>query len=153
MKKLVSIFILTAILLFMAVSTYSQSYEIKIKFKNLKNDTVILGHHFIDQYHTDDTIVTDRNGRGTFSGKTTLPGGMFFLVFPGGQFLDFMLDSDQHFSLEGDTANLTGSIKVEGSVENTVFMTYQNFLSNLSKKRKSIREVGKRDTLKLFSCC
>lgn len=139
MKKFGLIFI--AILTFAEV--FAQKHEIKIQFKNLSNDTVILGHYFAARLIPDDTVVTNKKGRATFKGEK-YPGGMYFMFFSNRDRFDFLLDNDQKFSISGDTANLLESIKYKGCSENIVFVNYQKFLSKSGEKTKKLRDDRKK---------
>ncbi len=144
-KLLLSIFF--ACLVF---NTFSQGYEIKIKIKNLKNDTVMLGHHFNAQLIPDDTL-TLKNGEGIFRGKKDLPGGMYFIFMPNHNYFDILIDKKQKFSIEADTANFLSTTKFKDSPENTVFLNYQIFLNDKSKiadelkkeREKNVSDAGK----------
>ncbi len=60
MKKQISLIIL--IIFGYSINTYSQGYEIKVKIKHLKNDTVVLGHYFTKQSMLipNDTVVLNK---------------------------------------------------------------------------------------------
>ncbi len=123
---------------------YSQdSYKINIEFKNLKNDTVLLGHYLANLNIPDDTVVTNGKGQATFKGNKKLPGGMFFLYFPGKKKLDFILDKDQEFIIEGDTSDLIRSVKTTGSAENKIFFEYQKFRTKIIKESEKLQTEKK----------
>jgi thiol-disulfide isomerase/thioredoxin len=74
-----------------------------------------------------DSVVPGADGRIVLQQDTALPGGLYFLSLPPlagagqpGQMLQFLLDSDQTFSLKTEWTNLIGSAKVEGSPDNVL---------------------------------
>lgn len=67
-----------------------------------------------------DSLVPGADGRIVLQQDTALPGGLYFLSLPNGQALQFLLDTDQTFSLKTDWANLVGAAQVEGSPDNTL---------------------------------
>src|SRR6185503_3690432 len=79
-------------------------YQIKVKINNLKNDTLFLAYHFGDKQYMKDTITLDDKGMGVFSGKETLPGGFYLIVYPKRSYFEFIVtDAEQNFSIENDT--------------------------------------------------
>jgi thiol-disulfide isomerase/thioredoxin len=135
MKKLLfSLFLSVAV-----ISGFAQGYQIKIKIKNLKNDTILLGRHFNSQLIPDDTVKL-KNGEGTFSKKKELPGGMYFIFLPRKTYFDILIDKNQKFSLESDTSNFLETLKFKDSPENVIFVTYQKFLSEQGKKADELKK-------------
>lgn len=133
--------LLAAILIFTSYFTYGQGYEIKIKFPQIKNDTVILGHRFSAKLIPDDTIVTNNKGEGVFKGKKMKPSGMFFVFFKGGKYFDILLDKDQEFEIIGtDTTDFIGKITFNGSKENEVFINYQVQMNKFHRETQKLKE-------------
>jgi len=128
------IFISIALILSSLLSS-SQGTKIEVKIKNLKNQQVILGHHFSSQLIPDDTITLNNRGVGTFIKEEAHPGGMYFLFLPNKNLFDFILDKDQDFTIIADTFNFTENVRYIGSDENIVFSNYQKERANVVKKQ------------------
>lgn len=121
-----------------------QGYEIKVKIKGAENDTLLLGHHFANtQLIPDDTLVTNSKGEGVFTGKDKLPGGMYFIFLPTKTYFDFLIDKDQHFYLENDTADLLANLVVKDNLLNTEFAKYQQLMSSKNKEARALVEARK----------
>ena len=121
----------------------AQGYDIKVKIPELKDSMIILGHHFAESLYPDDTIKLDKNGSGVFKGKKTFPGGMYFIFLPNKKFFDFLLDKDQAFSIETDTADFLKYTKFTGSTDNQLFYEYQNLINSKREEANKLFEQKK----------
>jgi len=140
MKKL--LFSLSLIAAF--ALTNAQGYEITVKMKNYASDTLIIGHHFAEsQLIPDDTVVTDKAGIGVFKSKTALPGGMYFLFFSSKQKVDFLLDKNQKFTIEGDAKDIYKTIKFKGDLEYAAFAEYQILRGDVWQKSTDFNKERK----------
>ncbi|MBO0934584.1 TlpA family protein disulfide reductase [Fibrella aquatilis] len=105
-------------------------HRIAGRVKGLADTTVILAHYQYDATHyvPKDTARVDAAGNFVFQGKKPLPGGLYLVVMPKGQFFDLMV-VEQQFSFETDTADSgRKNMKVTGSPENIAFYEYQHRL-------------------------
>ena len=149
MKKFVLIILISVC----SISIFGQGFEIKIKIPALKDSTVLLAHHFAREnlLIPDDTIRLDKKGLGTFHGKKPLPGGMYLLFLPSKKYIDFLIDKNQHFSIESDTTDFLKTTKFLKSPENQIFYEYQNLLSSKSlevRKLSERKKITKNETQK-----
>ncbi|MBN1252228.1 MAG: DUF5106 domain-containing protein [Bacteroidales bacterium] len=144
-KRLIT---LTLLLSAIYINISAQGYEIKIKISNLKNQEVILGHHFGNQLIPDDTAKVNIKGEGIFKNSESLPGGMYFLFLPNKSYFDLIVDKDQTFTIINDTVpkDYIKNFKAEGSAENDIFSKYQIFLSN--QRNKATELTNKRTEFK-----
>ncbi len=148
-KKIFSTFIILSIFL----SNISAQYNIKLTIPQLKNQEIILGHHFATMLIPDDTVQLNSKGSGMFKGKESLKQGMYFFFLPNKRTFDIIIGKDQNFSIHADTTDLQNKIKVEGDRENQVFADYQRFLTkqrkiaqDLTEKRKTAKGDEKKKT-------
>ncbi len=135
MKKTVVLLLFACIV----SASFSQGYKIKVKIKNLKDSTLLLGHHFGTKKFLDDTAKLDSKGEGTFEGKKPLPGGMYIIILPKKTFFDVLIDEDQDFAVENDTSDYLTKMRVSGSDVNRQFYDFQNYMNNLTKKAREIQ--------------
>ncbi len=119
---------------------FSQGYDIKIRMKGLNDTTLLLGHYLNKSMYPDDTIMLDNNGYGIFKGKNMLPGGMYVVYLPSTKFFQILLDKDQQFSIEADTADFANSVKIKGSEDNSVFYDFQKYMMALSEEASAIQQ-------------
>ena len=134
MKKI----ILPLMFVVMTFNMYSQAYKIDVTFNNLKNQELIIGHHFNSQLIPDDTIKLDNKGYGVFKGNEAFPGGMYFFFLPNKTYFDFLLDDDQQFSVIGDTFDFVNTVSFKGSEENTIFIEYQKNFRDASIRQNDL---------------
>jgi thiol-disulfide isomerase/thioredoxin len=145
MKKCFFLFIILIISVF---HIHSQSYKIQIRLKDFPNDTIILGHRFNASFVSKDTAVLDSQGNGIFSGKESLPQGMYLLYLPNKNFFDLLISDDQDFFVENDTLDFVNHIIIKGSDENIAFYDYQRYLQKQSQKAREIQDRMKITTNK-----
>jgi thiol-disulfide isomerase/thioredoxin len=112
----------------LSAALHGQGYHIDVEMKGLSEDTLILGEYFTTRMIPLDTILLDREGRGTFAGDESLVGGMYLVYIDPEHYFDILLGDDQHLGVYADTANLVGSLRFEGSEDNRIFLEYKNFL-------------------------
>jgi len=124
---------------------YSQ-HEIKVKFNNLRDTAIILGHHFASSLLPDDTIRLDRQGNGVFTGKEKLKEGMYFLFLPSKVLFDFLVGENQNFSLQLDTTDLIGKAASHGSIDNEVFFAYEKYLAEKRKTQQKLQGQYRAET-------
>ncbi len=77
-----------------------------------------------------------------FEGKTNLPGGLYLLLLPGNQkWIEFVYSGKEtNFSMETDTADIVGTMKVNGSKENELFYAYQKELKSRVKEIEVLKQ-------------
>ena len=127
----------------MATQSFAQGYKIKVKMSQLKNQELILGHHFATMLIPDDTLVLNSKGEGFFKGKDNLKEGMYFIFLPTKKTFDIIVGNDQEFTVTNDTVNLRKYLKVDGDIENTIFVDYQYFLDKQRKDAQKLSEERK----------
>ncbi len=126
------------IALFFTSQSFAQAYNIKVKIPKLKNQQLILGHHFATMLIPDDTLVLNSKGEGFFKGKEKLREGMYFIFLPSKKTFDIIIGENQKFTVINDTVDLRKYLKVEGDKENSIFVDYQNFLDKQRKEAKKL---------------
>jgi thiol-disulfide isomerase/thioredoxin len=137
MKTLRALFWLFLLICF-SVGTSAQGYEIKVKINGLVNKQIILGHYLSKTMYPDDTATLDHNGYGILKGKNKLPGGMYLIYLPSATFFDVVIGEDQFFTIETDTVNFLQSLVFKGSVENQVFLDFQQYFAGLRRGADSL---------------
>ena len=138
-----SLIIYSFITIFLSSCLSAQSYEISVTVKNLKDSTIYLGNHYGDGFFIIDTLSIDKAGKGVFSKPKTLSGGLYFILYPQGQYFDFLIDKDQNFSITADTSNFIRKTKFKGSYQNERFFKYQNYLTNSYIEINRLKEKQK----------
>ncbi len=143
------LFSLIILVLISLNTAFGQEYKIKVKIKNLsEKDTLFLAHRFADKLYADDTCLVDKNGAGTFSKKDKLDGGIYVVIVPAlrKQYFEFLIDNNQQFLIETDTADFIANIKASGSDENKKFFEWQRSMASLEKNMRKAQEKMKEFT-------
>jgi len=118
----------------------ADGYKIEVRLKDFPSDTIVIGHRFNASFVPKDTVVLNQHGEGIFSGKTSLPQGMYLIYLPNDSFFDLLISDDQEFYIENDTLDFVNHILIRGSEENLAFYSYQQYLQKQSQKAKQLQE-------------
>lgn len=134
LKKIGVIVFLTFITLFAASQTPS-SYKITIKNNSWKDTVAYLGYYHGKFQYAKDTAYFDKKGQLVFENKKApLDPGVYFIVLPDKRHFDIVVNQEQIFTFEIDTADLVNKTKITGSKENSLFYDYNKKISSLSKR-------------------
>ena len=114
-------------------------------------DTVYLADHNIGGKYLRDTGIIDKNGVAEFHGTKKLQRGMYLFVFPKKRdYFEFIIDDDQDFQIDFDTAWSTRDYYLKmtatGSAENTSFIEYQKGKVAVIEKLMAIDEEIQKDS-------
>jgi len=112
----------------------ASAYNIAFTLTPYKNTKVYLGTTMGKNYILVDSTIVNAQSSGVFKGKTKLVPGIYFFVSPNrSKLFDFLVDEPQHFTVIGDSA-APEPASITGSAENTLFLNYTKFLSNIGPK-------------------
>lgn len=133
-------FICFLIFVFSSLLSVAQTgYKLDFKVAGLKDTTVYLGNYYGPSTYRSDTARVDKNGSFSFSGKKTLPQGVYILIVQKGKELlkafDFVISDDQNFALETTTDDFIGKMKVTGDVDNQLF--FENMVYNMERGKEA----------------
>ena len=122
-------------------------YEIKIKIEgNIEDSAILLASYYGEKIKIIDTAFVIKQGEFVFSGKEKLPGGIYMVVgMDKKKLFEFIVSSDQKFTLRTDKSNYAVNMKVNGSAENTLFYSYLMYNEQQYKINKYI--LGKIDSV------
>ena len=138
-RSLLSLFIVVSTALFSASGvSASTGHEIKIRITGLHDTAIYFGNHFGDKQYVSDTIKVDHNGNAVIKGKADLEGGIYLIVLPSKTYFEIIVD-EQKFSIETDTSDFYGKMKITGSPDNVIFRDYQVMMANATKKMQQLK--------------
>ena len=126
-------FVSTGFMLSGGKDNKGNGHEIKITIHNVQDSLIYLYHHFGDKQKAVDTVAFPANGAAVFSGEDELAAGIYIVYIPDKVYFEILVN-EQNFSIETDTGDFVGNMKVKGSVENQVFLDYQKFRNLMYKK-------------------
>lgn len=144
------------LLLLLTVAFYgafSQSgYKINFKVKGWKDKTVYLGTYYGETTYIKDTAKVSPSGEFFFDNKVSLPLGVYMLIENKNKssikLLDFVVSSDQFFTMETDTTDWVPNMKVTGDDDNRLY--FENIAYNIERNKEAepIVKILKDSTLK-----
>jgi thiol-disulfide isomerase/thioredoxin len=140
MKYLKSLIILFLVSFYSCSDAQSQSYNIDVKIRDLKNVDLYLGYYFGDKTYVQDTIKLDDKGFGTFKGDSLLEQGVYIVILPSKNYFDILIGEDQEFSVETETSDLINNLKIKGSESNTHFRDFRLFMMEKNIRSQQIRK-------------
>lgn len=119
----------------MAYASMAQpGYKLDFKINGWKDTTVYLGHYYGEQTLVRDTSRA-KSGSFSFESSSSLPQGVYFLVLNNSKIFDFVVGQDQHFAIEGTTADFFNTAVVKGDPDNTLF--FDNIRFNMTKGKEA----------------
>ena len=100
-------------------SDTSIGYEISIRFKPDKDCTVFLAHYYGEQILVDATATLDEAGRAVFKGPSKLHEGIYLVYEETNKgTVDFLIDSNQQFTVQVEFGDTYQAINFQHSAEN-----------------------------------
>ncbi len=140
MTKLLKYSLSVVIILNLFIAGKTQGYEIRVKIKTLKDTTLILGHYLNKAMYPVDTTWLDKKGAGVFKGKDKLPGGLYIIFLPSTKFFEILIDDNQKFYIESDTADFIDNLTIKDSEENSVFNYFQKYMKSAQDTAMKIQQ-------------
>ena len=139
-------FILISIIILMSgVPASAQGCKISVELPGAAGNNVLLAHYYAKQLLINDTIRLDNNGRGIFEADTLLPEGLYMIYFNNDNHFDFLLSSDQDFTIANKNFSKTG-LQITGSTEGEEFVKYTKFLDGLQQEKNEIIQKSRNAT-------
>ncbi len=140
------------LLIILLLGVFSQSiaqsgYKIDFKIKGWEDTTVYLGHYYGEQTYVKDTARANVSGAFTFNNSTLLPQGVYFLVLGKSKIFDFVVSSNQKFSIEGNSEDFLKTAVVKGDEDNQLFFENIHFNMERGKEADPFIKILKDSTL------
>ncbi|HNW00412.1 MAG TPA: DUF4369 domain-containing protein, partial [Chitinophagales bacterium] len=107
-------------------------YQFTVRVKGLENSEVMLGHHYGNKQYVIDTVQVDDKGEVVFAGNDTLVGGIYLVVIPKmkNKYFEMVVSGQESkFTMETDTFDLVGHMRISGSKENELFYKDMRFIA------------------------
>ena len=115
-------------------------HRIQIKVKGATGEKAYLAHYLGTSNKLVDSVEIN-NEQLVFEGDQPLDRGMYLVIFPpGNKYFEMIVDRDQHFELETDTADFNLFMKVKGSGENEAMFNDIHFLADQRAKIMPLQE-------------
>ncbi len=136
-------------LVFFSFCSFGQKegYNIKIKLDNYQFDTLYLGNYYGSSQYIKDTAISNTKKMFVFSGKETLPGGVYLVITQDKKYFELIIDKEQHFAVESKYDDFYKDIKIKGSPENEIYCRFVNYnrikfeeYTPIQKKMESMKD-------------
>ena len=115
-------------------------HSVGITVKGAPETKIRLAYHLGSEQYIKDSLTTDRDGTGRFTGNEKLLPGVYMIVFPGNTFFEFLAGEDQHFDISCDMKDPVGTLAFRGSDENDRFLEYQRKWKSLQEEATAVSE-------------
>jgi thiol-disulfide isomerase/thioredoxin len=137
-----------------STALFGQGFKISGKVKGLKDTVMYFGHYYADKNKVLDTARVNEKGAFVFEGKKKLEGGLYLVVLPDKRYFELIIDNEQNFSLETDSSDLVGKMKIHGSQDNIDFYKYMAFIKEMQSKadpvKKQMDKTKNKDSIDIF---
>ncbi len=123
MKKIFFFFI--PLIFLFAGLTGQTGYHVAITIGNYPYDSLLITSYYGNRVISMDTAISADRQVFTFQDDKQLPGGIYMAVSQRkSKLFEFIINDDQHFSLDTDTSNYVGNMKVKDCQENELFYQF-----------------------------
>ncbi len=147
---------LLAGLLFCSCTLWAQrsGHRITVKVPTLKDTTCFLARYYGDKQYLIDTTRADASGKAVFEGPKPLDGGLYLFVFPDKRYFEFIIDREQHFSLETSWDDPVQAMKISGSRDNQLFYEFLNqaivLQQQMFQMQERLKKASRADSILLI---
>jgi thiol-disulfide isomerase/thioredoxin len=123
-----------------SVNCFAQGYQIKVTVHGVPKDSMCrLANYFGDKQYLQDSALADSRSTVIFQGEHPLPGGIYLFVLPDHKYFEMVIDKEQNFSMDTDTADYVKNMKVKDSKDNFLFYEYLNFIGKKTKEMEPLK--------------
>jgi thiol-disulfide isomerase/thioredoxin len=121
-----------------------QPIDIRVRIKDFKEGDAVLAYYFGNQRYVQDSAKIDADGNIRFKSDKKAPRGIYTIALPKDKAIEFVLvDTEPAFSMETDTLDPVGHMKIKGSKENECFYEYNRQMNELGKQMEKIQKAYK----------
>jgi len=126
-------------------------HKITFELKNYPSSELIIGYYLGEQTLVQDTLRSDNaDGKFVLEGEDPLRHGVYLMLTqPEVEFIQFLIEEDQEFTVKTDAKDL-GDIEFDGSEVNKRFYNYLDFIKEnrveiqgLNKEKTELDSLGK----------
>ena len=139
MKITKILFSIIAIFLLPAMMVKAQGFKLEITIEGNEDSILTIGYHLGDKQYIKDTITTDSEGYGIYEGEEMLDQGLYIILLPDNRYFDIIIDDDQFFSISCSKDDIVGTMKIDGSEENTGFIQYQRKWIRMQEHSRNLK--------------
>lgn len=137
------------ILTFLGINAQNKGYHIKITINNANDSLCYLAGYYGDKQILKDTAYPSQKGVYILKGDSVLEKGIYILAGEKkNRYFEFVLNKDQHFTMETVISDPVESMKIKGSEENDIFYDYMKYLASKQREMRKLQEKLKNTSKK-----
>lgn len=134
-------------LVFATITTVAQSYKVTVQTpKPLVGITYLVYYESPSRLLVQDSAVVVYKNTVVFTKKAKLPPGIYLIVFPEKQQLEFLVDKEQVITIKTDPTDIMNKTVITGSKEDILFRKYQKFVAAKGKELNTAKELFNKST-------
>jgi thiol-disulfide isomerase/thioredoxin len=122
-------------LLITSICLAQPGYKLQFKVDGLKDTTAYLAYYYGESKFVRDTARVNGNGEFLFDGKESLRQGVYFIVINKILQFEFIMGSNQRFTLATNTADYYKNMVVTGDLDNKLF--FENTMFNMARHKEA----------------
>lgn len=128
--------------------------RIRLKMIGLRDTTLYLANYFGNKILRVDSLRLNKEGSGLFERPKGLSEGLYLFYLNDKNYFEFLVGSDQQFSIEADFAKSSGN-NYTGAEETAAFHRYQVFLGQQKNRQAALQNrlnavSGRADSVKIL---
>ena len=129
-------------LLFSLQLRAQNAYQINVTLKPFHSGFLYLAHYYGKKQLLIDSAAIGPDSRAVFKGKEKLPGGVYLVAFPKKDgWFEIIIDKEQQFSIDADSADLLNKLSFTGSPDNQAFKDYQKFTATTGSEINRLQQA------------
>ena len=146
-------FVTLLVSLLTVLTVFSQNgYNITLKIPGARYPSLLLTTYYGNKVKLVDTAYAKKQGTFIFKGDNKLDGGIYMAVSPEKvKLFEFIVNNNQKFTLQTDTAGYVMHMTVGGSMENRIFFDYLKFNNGIYQQVKAVKSLMRKDDAKSSS--
>lgn len=133
---------LVGMLIAFPMALSAQTYKLDIQVRDMGQDTCILAYHFGDKQYIKDTVYSDARGRMSYTTEEPLKEGLYYLVLPNRNFLEFITDQ-KTLNLSTSYDDVIQDMDPGDSKENQIFYGFLKYSELRGQKAADLRTMIK----------
>lgn len=118
----------------LSISLTAKAYNLQVSISGLTNVKIHLAEYVGNSYFIIDSARTDATGNGIFSQTENAPYGIYYLVLPNKNSIEFLMTDQQDLVIETSIYSPVVSLKIHGSKESATYLHLQQFTSTQHKE-------------------
>lgn len=123
------------------------AFSIKIDNPDLAGAKLKIAYAFEGKHYAQDSLVLDTNGQALYLAKPNMRRGIYILLLPNQQFVEFIRSEDSIYSIQFRGTDFQNSFRILEGKENQIFHAYQKQMGQFTRLADAQEKKHKTDSL------